>query len=177
MSTMSYIEIRVIPILSTQFVLNSKFIYQLHREISTSILYFPFGLIDLSRQFYFTHSYSHITLFHIQFQLNFNTSKTIQHTKTLTNIHHLKSFTQIPWPTNHSPKYHDPHTMTHIIGQLSQDNYPRATIPGHTYRYIYTTYKGITQTIFNRATRGKRDEWWYSRVERRTTVGVFKFAK
>ena len=133
MSTFSYNRSRDIPILSTQFVLNSKFIYQLHREISTSILYFPFGLIDLSRQFYFTHSYSHITLFHIQFSLNFNTSKTIQHTKTLTNIHHLKSFTQIPWPT-----YHDPNTMTHIIGQLSQDNYPRTTIPGQLSPDIHT---------------------------------------
>ena len=154
---MSYIETGVIPILSTQFVLNSKFIYQLHREISTSILYFPFGLIHLSRQFYFTHSYSHITLFTIQFQLNFNTSKTIQHTQTLTNIHH-------------------PHHRTTITGQLSPGNYPRTTITGRTYRYIYTTYKRITQTIFNRATRGKRDEWWYSHVQRRTTVGVFKFA-
>ena len=141
MSTMSYIETGVIPILSTQFVLNSILLYHLHREISTSILYFPFGLIDLSRQFYFTHSYSHITLFTIQFQLNFNTSKTIQHTQTLTNIHHIKSFTYLPSPTNHSPKYHDPNTMTHIIGQLSQDNYHRVTITGqlspdiHTYTY------------------------------------------
>ena len=177
MSTLSYIAIRVIPILSTQFVLNSILLYHLHREIPTSILYFPFGLIDLSRHFSFTLSYSHITLFHIQFSLNTTTTNNNQHTKTLTNIHHLKSFTHVPWPTYHDPQIIHPNTMTHIIGQLSQDNYPRTTIPGHTYRYIYTTYKRITQTIFNRATKGKRDQWWYSHVQRRTTVGVFKFAK
>ena len=145
MSTLSYNRSRDIPILSTQFVLNSILLYHLHREIATSILYFPFGLIDLSRQFYFTHSYSHITLFTIQFSLNFNTRKNIQHTKTLTNIHHLKSFTQIPWPTYHDPqiihpntmthipwpKYHDPHHRTTITGQLSPDNYPRTYIQIH----------------------------------------------
>ena len=138
MSTFSYDRSRDIPILSTQFVLNSKFIYQLHREISTSILYFPFRLIDLSRQFYFTHSYSHITLFTIQFSLNFNTRKNIQHTKTLTNIHHLKSFTHIPSPTYHDPQIIHPNTMTHIPWPKYHDPHHRTTITGQLSPDIHT---------------------------------------